>query len=57
MSRINRLLQDESGATAIEYGLIASLVVIAVIGSMNLFAGETIDMWNYVSDSMVNSTD
>ncbi|MFX8953695.1 Flp family type IVb pilin, partial [Acinetobacter baumannii] len=31
MSTFNRLMRDESGATAIEYGLIASLVAIAII--------------------------
>ncbi len=28
---INRLLTDERGATAIEYGLIASLIAVAII--------------------------
>lgn len=55
MQNVDRLFRDESGATAIEYGLIASLIVIAIIGSMNLFASETIEMWNHVSDSMTNS--
>lgn len=31
MSTFNRLIRDESGATAIEYGLIASLIAIAII--------------------------
>ncbi len=31
MSTFNRLLKDESGATAIEYGLIASLIAVAII--------------------------
>jgi pilus assembly protein Flp/PilA len=30
------LLKDESGATAIEYGLIAALVAIAAMGGMRL---------------------
>jgi pilus assembly protein Flp/PilA len=37
---------DERGATAIEYGLILSLVVIAIIGSLSAFADETTGMWN-----------
>ncbi|MGB3390032.1 MAG: Flp family type IVb pilin [Pseudaminobacter sp.] len=28
---INRFLKDESGATAIEYGLIATLIALAII--------------------------
>ena len=31
MSTIRKLLKDESGATAIEYGLIAALVAVAII--------------------------
>ena len=29
---VNRFIQDESGATAIEYGLIAALIAVALIG-------------------------
>jgi pilus assembly protein Flp/PilA len=29
---MNRFLKDESGATAIEYGLIAALIAVVVIG-------------------------
>jgi len=31
MSKLNRFLRDESGATAIEYGLIAAGISIAII--------------------------
>ena len=31
MTMFTRFLKDESGATAIEYGLIASLVAVAII--------------------------
>ncbi len=46
------LLRDERGATAIEYGLIASLIVIAIVASLNTFANETISMWTRVSTAM-----
>ena len=39
---------DERGATAVEYGLIVSLIVIAMIGALNGVASETIDMWSEV---------
>lgn len=32
---INRIINDESGATAIEYGLIAGLVTVVAISSMS----------------------
>ena len=31
---LNRFLKDESGATAIEYGLIAALIAVVCIGTM-----------------------
>jgi pilus assembly protein Flp/PilA len=31
---IKRVLQDESGATAIEYGLIAALIAVVIIGAV-----------------------
>ncbi len=31
----NRFVQDESGATAIEYGLIAALIAVAIIAALN----------------------
>ncbi|MCB1737096.1 MAG: Flp family type IVb pilin [Gammaproteobacteria bacterium] len=36
MNTISRFLNDESGATAIEYGLIAALVAVAAIAGFQL---------------------
>ncbi len=33
---LQRLIRDETGATAIEYGMIASLVAIVIIASLRL---------------------
>jgi pilus assembly protein Flp/PilA len=44
-----RLLADRSGATAIEYGLILALVVLAMIGALSAFAGESELTWNTVA--------
>lgn len=50
LSRIaNDLLDDTAGATVIEYGLIVSLVVLAVIASVGGVADATIIRWNDVS--------
>ncbi len=35
-SLITRFVKDESGATAIEYGLIAALLSIVIIGALQL---------------------
>jgi len=37
MTNVKRFLQDESGATAIEYGLIAALLALTIIGSLATF--------------------
>ena len=34
MTKLVRILKDESGATAIEYGLIASAMAIALVAAM-----------------------
>ena len=39
---------DTSGATAVEYGLIVSLIVIAIIISVQAVASETIEMWQTI---------
>jgi pilus assembly protein Flp/PilA len=33
---ITRFLRDDSGATAIEYGLIAALIAVVIIGAVQL---------------------
>jgi pilus assembly protein Flp/PilA len=43
------LVDDTSGATAIEYGLILALIAIAIIAAVQNVAGTTIAMWNNVS--------
>jgi len=46
-----RLLRDIKGATAVEYGLIAALMVLAMLVGMQAFADETASMWTQVSSS------
>jgi pilus assembly protein Flp/PilA len=45
---MKELVDDASGATAIEYGLIVSLIVIAMIFALGGVADTTTDMWNDV---------
>jgi pilus assembly protein Flp/PilA len=53
---IRRISKCDQGATAVKYGLIVSLIVIAVIGSLGNFAGSTQSMWNNVSSKIIAST-
>lgn len=55
-SRLSAFRRDDSGATAIEYGLIAALIAVAAIAGMNNFADALAGMWNYVADTMENET-
>lgn len=48
-SILTQFLRDESGATAVEYGLILALVVLAMLTALNGFASVAIEMWNNVS--------
>ncbi len=45
---IKRLLRDTQGATAVEYGLIAGLIVIGMIVALQDFANESTEMWGVV---------
>jgi pilus assembly protein Flp/PilA len=47
-----RLLRDESGATAIEYGLIAALVAIAATGGMRLLGTSLNSMFSTVGTTL-----
>jgi pilus assembly protein Flp/PilA len=46
---LRRLARNSRGATAIEYGLIAALIVIAMFSAMSNFAGKSVSMWNNVA--------
>jgi pilus assembly protein Flp/PilA len=46
---LHRLIRDEHGATAVEYGLILAMIVIAMIGALSGVAGESTKMWGDVS--------
>jgi pilus assembly protein Flp/PilA len=47
-----RFLKDESGATAIEYGLIAALIAVAIIGGVTALGTQTGNTFNTVADSI-----
>ena len=52
---MNELVDDTSGATAIEYGLIAALIVIAMIAALQGVADATIQMWDRVESESVEA--
>ena len=52
MNLLRALLKDESGATAIEYGLIAALVSVAIIGILTTLGGNLETTFTTVSDKL-----
>jgi pilus assembly protein Flp/PilA len=50
---LRRLLADEDGATAIEYGLIIALISVATIGGMTALGGGAGGMWTKISTQVV----
>ena len=49
---LRRLLADQGGATAIEYGLIAALIVVAMMGGLGALGGGASGMWTKVNDAV-----
>ena len=52
---LSRFANDRSGATAIEYGLIAALICVAAIGGMRSFSGALVNMWDKVDSSVAGA--
>ena len=49
---LKRLTVSRKGGTAIEYGLIAALVVITMIASFIALANTTVTMWGDVNNKI-----
>ena len=49
---LKALLRDQRGGTAIEYGLIISLVVITMVGAFIQVANSTTTVWGNVNTKM-----
>ena len=47
-----RFMRDESGATAIEYGLIAALVAVVLVGALTLMGTKLSGTFDKVSTNL-----
>lgn len=54
---IKEFAHSEGGATAIEYGLIAALIALAIIGGLSALGGSNGGMWQGVSDNVSSGLD
>lgn len=57
LKSLKRLCCDQRGATAIEYGLIAALIVIGMLVGLQAFADATTSMMDGVSSSVSQAVD
>ena len=53
---LRRLLRESRGATAVEYGLIVALLVIAIITAMKGVANQNTGLWAVVTTKITTAT-
>ena len=51
-ANLRKLLRDDSGATAIEYGLIAALIAVAAITAMTAVGSSLTGIFNTVAGKL-----
>jgi pilus assembly protein Flp/PilA len=52
MKILNRFLDDESGVTAIEYGLIAALISVVCIAAMTFAGQQLLLVYNRIGNAL-----
>ena len=52
MLKFLKLIKNEEGATAIEYGLIAALIAVAAIGALTSVGSKLTDTFTNVSSAL-----
>jgi pilus assembly protein Flp/PilA len=52
---VSRLIRCQSGATAIEYGLIVGLIFLVIIASVSMVATDITNMFNTVSNAVTGN--
>lgn len=54
---IVRFIEDQNGATAIEYGLIAGLVAVGIIVALTTFGSSLVSMYELIDDKAGGAMD
>ncbi len=52
MKFINKLFRDEAGATAIEYGLIAALIAVAIMTAVTALGDELVTTFETIETGL-----
>lgn len=55
MNVVRTLLACQRGATAIEYGLIAALIVVAMVAALGQLGGGSSGMWTRIQGAVENT--
>jgi pilus assembly protein Flp/PilA len=56
MTKFMQFMRDDSGATAIEYGLIAALIAVVIIAAVTLVGESLQDTFNSVNTGLSGAT-
>lgn len=51
-TQARRFLPEEDGVTAIEYGLIAALIAVAIIAAVGLVGDELVNIFNRIASEL-----
>ncbi|OZI32929.1 Flp family type IVb pilin [Bordetella genomosp. 1] len=52
LAHVKSFWKDEEGATAIEYGLIAGLIAVAIIGALTLLGTDLTGLFTRISNRL-----
>ena len=55
MSKLIRFLKNEDGATAIEYGLIAALISVAIVGALLALGPQLVSVFSQVTAALATA--
>jgi pilus assembly protein Flp/PilA len=55
MTRLQQFLRDDSGATAIEYGLITAAITIAIITAVNSLGSQLQSVFTIVTSDLASA--
>ncbi len=53
-SGLGALLRDRHGSVSMEYGLVGTLVSVAIIGALSTTSSGLADKWNHVADTVIS---
>ena len=54
---VHNPLQDHSGATAVEYGLLIGIIAMSLVLGMSAFGNEMTNLWKAVDKEVIKAND